>query len=359
MTQTLPREDIELPVERKLNILIVDDEVNIRKTLSIALKIAGHSVIAASNGKEGLLHAASHPIDLLFLDLRLGTEKGTDYISDFIANSPWIKIVMITAYASVETAVEAMKLGAVDYLPKPFTPAQVQAIALRMSEIKQAEGRVAELGDHGDGSVQGMDIGSQSPAMQRALSMARQVAASETNVLLRGESGTGKSVLARLIHTWSLRSSKPFGVVSCPSLSSELLESELFGHVRGAFTGALRDYSGRIAACEGGTLFLDEIGDLPLKVQPKLLRFLQDREYERVGESTTLKADIRIVAATNLDLEALVSAGKFREDLLYRLNVFQIDLPSLRERLEDIPLLANRFLAVYSRKNSRQFTGFS
>jgi NtrC-family two-component system response regulator AlgB len=359
MVQKEQRDETEASAAQKLNILIVDDEANIRKTLSIALEIAGHSVTAVGNGKEGLAQASRHSTDLVFLDLRLGVEKGTDYIPEFIAASPWIKIVVITAYASVETAVEAMKLGAIDYLPKPFTPSQVQAIAARIGEIKQAEGSVSALGDPEEGAMPGMDLGSQSPVMQRALTMARQVASSQTNVLLRGESGTGKSVLARFIHSKSPRSPKPFGVVSCPSLSSELLESELFGHVRGAFTGALRDYPGRIAACDAGTLFLDEIGDLPLQVQPKLLRFLQDREYERVGDSTTLKADIRIVAATNLDLESLVQSGKFREDLLYRLNVFQIDLPNLRERPEDISLLANRFLAAYSRRNARQFAGFS
>ena len=204
-----------------------------------------------------------------------------------------------------------------------------------------------------------MDLDSRNPAMQKSLALARQVAPSEATVLIRGESGTGKSVLARLIHSWSHRATRPFGVVSCPSLSPELLESELFGHVRGAFTGAHRDYSGRIAAHDGGTLFLDEIGDLPAKVQPKLLRFLQDREFERVGETTTRKADIRILAATNLDLLELVKSGRFREDLLYRLNVFQIELPPLRERAEDIPVLAHRFLAFYAAKNHRQFLGFS
>jgi NtrC-family two-component system response regulator AlgB len=345
-----------------LNILIVDDEANIRKTLSMALEIGGHSVASVSNGKDGLQQAAHRSFDLVFLDLRLGTEKGTDYIPEFIATSPWIKIVVFTAYATVETAVESIRLGAFEYLPKPFTPAQVQAIVARVEEAKRSEADAAALASASEGRDSGdagLDLASLSAAMQRSLTLARQVAPTEAGVLIRGESGTGKSVLARLIHSWSARAAKPFGVVSCPSLSPELLESELFGHVRGAFTGALRDHPGRIAAHDGGTLFLDEIGDLPLQVQPKLLRFLQEKEYERVGEGVTRKADIRVLAATNLDLEKRVAEGKFREDLFYRLNVFQIELPPLRERSEDVPLLAHRFLGFYAGRNHKQFLGFT
>ncbi|HLP41290.1 MAG TPA: sigma-54 dependent transcriptional regulator [Fibrobacteria bacterium] len=346
------------PRPHRLNILIVDDEANIRKTLAMALEVSGHRVTAVSNGKDGLLQASMQSFDLIFLDLRLGTEKGTDYIPEFIATSPWIKIVVITAHATVETAVEAIRRGAVDYLPKPFTPAQVKAIVDRAAETKRAEAKEAAL--RMDESVEpGTDLDSKSPAMQRVLALARQVAPTEAGVLIRGESGTGKSVLARLIHSWSARSSKHFGVVSCPTLSPELLESELFGHAKGAFTGALRDHPGRIAALNGGTLFLDEIGDLPVQVQPKLLRFLQDREYERVGGTVTHKADIRVLAASNLDLEGLARVGRFREDLLYRLNVFQIELPPLRDRVEDIPILAHRFLAFYAGRYRKQFLGFS
>jgi NtrC-family two-component system response regulator AlgB len=341
-----------------LDILIVDDEPNIRRTLALALEMEGHRAVAVGNLRDGLDQAASRPFDLLFLDMRLGTDKGTEHIPEFIAASPWIKIVVITAYASVETAVEAMRLGAADYLPKPFTPDQVKAIVAKAAETKRAETSVAALAGAMDGEP-GADLDSRSAGMQRALAMARQVAASDAGVLLRGESGTGKSVLARLIHAWSPRAGKPFATVSCPSLSSELLESELFGHARGAFTGALRDHPGRIAASDGGTLFLDEIGDLPLAVQPKLLRFLQEHAYERVGESVTRKADIRIVAATNLDLEKLAREGRFREDLLYRLNVVQIELPPLREREEDVPVLAQRFLAWYAARDRKQFLGFT
>ena len=342
-----------------LHILIVDDEPNIRKTLGMALEVDGHKVTAVGNARDGLAQAALKPFDLVFLDMRLGTDKGTDHIPEFIAASPWIKIVVITAYATVETAVEAIKLGAAEYLPKPFTPGQVKAITTRVAATKRAEASVGALGKAATDGEPGTDLDSKSPVMQRALAMARQVAGAEASVLLRGESGTGKSVLARLIHAWSLRAGKPFGVVSCPSLSAELLESELFGHVRGAFTGALRDHPGRIAALDGGTLFLDEIGDLPVAVQPKLLRFLQDHEYERVGEGSTRKANLRVLAASNLDLDAMAHSGRFREDLLYRLNVVQVELPPLRERSEDVPLLAQRFLSFYAARNRKQFLGFT
>jgi NtrC-family two-component system response regulator AlgB len=200
---------------------------------------------------------------------------------------------------------------------------------------------------------------SQHPGMQRAIELARQVATSEAVVLLQGASGTGKTVLARAIHNWSQRADKPFVTISCPALSAELLESELFGHLKGAFTGALRDNPGRIAACEGGTLFLDEIGDLPLPIQPKLLRFIQEREYERVGDQQTRKADVRIVTATNTDLVKAVKERCFREDLFYRLNVIQINLPSLADRRDDVESLANDLLVFFGAQNHKAFKGFS
>ncbi len=235
--------------------------------------------------------------------------------------------MVITAYASVDTAVEAMRRGATDYIPKPFTPEQVALVTERVAAVRSMEQRLAALSEDLERLHPKVSFASQHPGMQRAIALARQVASSEAVVLLRGPSGTGKTVLARAIHGWSHRADKPFGIVSCPTLSSELLESELFGHVKGAFTGALRDNPGRVAACEGGTLFLDEIGDLPLSLQPKLLRFIQDREYERVGDQRTKRADVRIVTATNTDLESAVKDGRFREDLYYRMNVIQIDLP--------------------------------
>ena len=342
-----------------MNILIVDDEVNIRKTLSLCLETEGHKVIAVSNFQDALTEASRKSFELAFVDLRLGMQDGLDLIPALLAASPWMKIVVITAYASIDTAVEAMRRGAADYLPKPFTPAQVMVAVHKVSETRTLEQKLTALQEDHRRSHPEIDFSSVSPVMQRAINLARQVATSEATVLLRGESGTGKSVLARAIHSWSHRAAKPLGTVSCPSFPSELLESELFGHVKGAFTGAVRDNPGRIEASDGGTLLLDEIGDLPLSLQPKLLRFLQDREYERVGDYTTKKADVRIIAATNVHLETAVKEGRFREDLFYRLNVIQIEIPPLRERPEDVVALAERLLAFHGRNNHRLFSGFT
>jgi NtrC-family two-component system response regulator AlgB len=339
-----------------LRILIVDDEPNIRRTLSLSLTTDGHRVTAVSNPTDAASEAMRQPFDLAFVDLRLGTETGLDLIPKLLAQSPWLMIVVITAYATIETAVEAIKRGATDYLPKPFTPPQVRLVVERLSRVRALEQRLADLqGSVADSGAQ-IDLDSRSPAMRRAINMARDVAASDATILIRGDSGTGKGVLARAIHSWSDRAAKPFGVVSCPTLSPQLLESELFGHVLGAFTGAVRDNPGRIAATAGGTLFLDEIGDLPLGLQPKLLRFVQDREYERVGDTTTRLADVRLITATNVDLNQARIEGKFREDLLYRINVVQIDLPPLRERAEDLLPLAEKFLAYFSKR--RPISGF-
>jgi NtrC-family two-component system response regulator AlgB len=343
-----------------LNILVVDDEINIRKTLAFCLENEGHHVVAVSNTADAAAEAGRRAFDLAFVDLRLGAESGLDLIPILHAASPWLKVVVITAYASIETAVASMKSGSVDYLPKPFTPAQVKHITERIAEIRKLEQNVAALQDVVVRTNVEIDLHTtRSPAMQHAIHLAQQVATTDATVLVRGESGTGKGVLVKAIHQWSQRSEKPFGTVSCPSLSGELLESELFGHVKGAFTSAVRDNPGRIAMCEGGTLFLDEIGDLPIALQPKLLRFVQDREYERVGEQMTRHADIRVVTATNIDLDKAVSEGRFREDLLYRLNVIQIEIPPLRERVDDIILMAERMLAFFTRNRAKKVLGFS
>ncbi|MGN6370477.1 MAG: sigma-54-dependent transcriptional regulator [Phycisphaerae bacterium] len=343
-----------------LNILVVDDEINIRKTLAFCLEGLGHKVVAVSNSADAKAEASRRSFDLAFVDLRLGAEKGIELIPDLLAQSPWMKVVVITAYASIDTAVQSMKSGSTDYLPKPFTPAQVKHITQRIAEMRRLEQNVAVLQETLGRSSPEVDIhATTSPAMQRAIHLAQQVATTDATVLVRGESGTGKGVLVRAIHGWSARAQKPFGVVSCPSLSAELLESELFGHVKGSFTSAVRDNPGRIATCEGGTLFLDEIGDLPIAIQPKLLRFIQDREYERVGEQITRHADIRVITATNVDLDKAVKEGRFREDLLYRLNVIQIEIPSLRERPEDIVPMAERMLVFFTRNRPHKVLGFT
>ncbi len=341
-----------------MNILVVDDEQNIRKTLGIFLEGEGHRPVLVSNPDDAITEARRHSIDLAFVDLRLGTRSGLDMIPELLAASPWTKIVVITAYASIDTAVEAIRRGAADYVPKPFTPEQIKLVLQKITDVQALKQKIASLESQLADSVPATELTSSHPGMQRVLHTAKDAAASDVSVLLRGESGTGKSTLAKMIHEWSPRHRKPFGVVSCPALSAELLESELFGHAKGAFTGAIRDNPGRVAACDGGTLFLDEIGDLPLSLQPKLLRFLQDHDYERIGETITRHADLRILAATSIDLESAVAHGRFRQELLYRLNVIEITLPPLRERREDISALTQQFLVLFGKQNHKHFLGF-
>ncbi len=343
----------------QLTVLIVDDEVNIRKTLSYCLAADGHVVIAVSNPADAMAESRRRSFDLAFIDLKLGEENGMALIPALLSNSPWVKIVVITAHASIESAVEAMRHGATDYIVKPFTPDQIKLLARRIGRIRELETEIAVLRENIQRRGPEDRLLSKNGSMQRVIDTAKRAAPSEAIILLCGQSGTGKSVLARAIHNWSPRSAKPMGIVACPSVPADLLESELFGHVKGAFTGAVREYPGRIAACEGGTLFLDEIGDLAPSVQAKLLRFLQDKEYERLGESTTRKADVRVIAATNAELENLVAEGRFREDLFYRLNVISLTIPPLRERPEDIMPMADAFLAYFCRSNHKSILGFT
>jgi NtrC-family two-component system response regulator AlgB len=290
--------------------------------------------------------------------LKLSQESGLDVLEEIVRVSPRTVVVIITAYASVETAVEAMRRRAFDYLPKPCTPEQIRHVLSNVERTRKLERRVADLESRLVASGPEIDLATESSEMRKALETALKAAQSEATVLLLGETGTGKSVLAREIHRRSRRPEGAFITVSCPSLSKELLESELFGHVKGAFTGAFQDTMGKVAAADGGTLFLDEIGELTLAIQARLLRLLQERDYERVGENIPRHADVRIISATNRDLAKAVAEGAFREDLYYRLNVISLRMPPLRERAADIERLARlylNFVASHTGKSVRSF----
>ncbi|HSY39134.1 MAG TPA: sigma-54 dependent transcriptional regulator [Polyangia bacterium] len=332
-----------------LRILIVDDEKNIRATLAVCVEGLGAEALAVGTGDAALAAIGRQPYDLAFVDLALGTESGLDLLPKLLGEEASLAIVLITAYGTIETAVEAMRRGAWDYLPKPFTPAQIRHLIEKFKTQRHLTARVAELERRLAEEVPDVEIASKSAAMHAVLDMAARVAATDAPVLITGENGTGKSILARAIHRQSPRAAAPFVVTNCPTLSEELLASELFGHVRGAFTGAVRDQAGRVEVAEGGTLFLDEIGEIPPALQSKLLRFLQEKDFERVGETRTRHGNVRIIAATNRDLEADVKAGRFREDLFYRLNVVEVRMPPLRERREDILPLARAFLSSFTR----------
>jgi NtrC-family two-component system response regulator AlgB len=342
-----------------MNILLIDDDTSLRRSLRLALETLDHRVTEADNSDRAKSLLGHTVFDVAFLDLRLGTEQGLDLLPELLQLAPGLDVIVVTAYATIETAVEAMRRGAFDYVPKPFTPQQLRLVLERSQRMHRLQTKVEDLEEQVRAIVPEADLKTDVPVMQQALEMAFKVAASEATVLLRGESGTGKGVLARAIHARSLRSAGPFVTVHCPSLSAELLESELFGHARGSFTGAVQDTQGKVAAAKSGTVFLDEIGELPLALQPKLLRLLQEKRYERVGETQTRVCDVRLLAATNRDLNAAVAAGTFREDLLYRLNVIEIDLPPLRERRADIPVLANHLLRFFSRQSVRPAKTFS
>jgi len=342
-----------------MRILIIDDEENIRRATVVVLEAIGHETVCVENAATALKQLENGSFDVAFLDLKLHGESGLDLLPELVKNNPQLEVIVFTAYASIETAVEAMRRGAVDYIPKPFTPEQIRQALSRLIQARKLRGRVAELESRLSSEAVTTDLTTSEPAMQKALDLAFKAAATPATILLLGESGTGKSVVARALHENSPQKENAFVTVSCPSLSRELLESELFGHVKGAFTGAVNDKVGKVALANGGTLFLDEIGELPLEIQPKLLRLLQEKEYERVGEAKTRHANVRVISATNRNLEKAVQDGRFREDLYYRLHVIAVPIPPLRERPGDLLKIADRYLQFFSKQCGKRINGFS
>jgi two-component system, NtrC family, response regulator AlgB len=342
-----------------MRILIVDDEPGIRRTTRIAVESAGHQAAEAPNGSRALKALEEEQFDGTFLDLKLGADDGLEVLAKMLKAQPSLAVVMFTAYANIATAVEAMRRGAFDFVPKPFTPDQIRAILAKIEKARALESRVRTLENEIASESPPVDLDSSEQQTQHAIEIAFKAAETPANILILGPSGTGKSVLAREIHKRSAQRNAAFVTVSCPSLSRELLESDLFGHVKGSFTGAVADTMGKVAAADGGTLFLDEIGEMPLEIQPKLLRLLQEREYERVGEPKARRANVRVIAATNRSLAEDVKAGRFREDLFYRLNVIGVSLPGLRDRPADLARFADTYRKFFAARLGKKVTGFT
>ena len=331
----------------KIRILVVDDELSMREFLSILLEREGYDVSVAGSAEEALRMMESALFDLVLSDVNMPGLSGIELLARIKHMSPETAVLMLTAFSAAEQAVEAMKLGAYDYICKPFKNEEIKQLiknALEKQGLRR-ENILLKKGASERDSFCGI-IG-KSRKMLELFDLIQKVAASQSSVLILGESGTGKELAARAIHTCSPRKSKPFVAVNCGAIPDNLIESELFGHKKGSFTGAVSDRPGLFEQAEGGTLFLDEIGELPLLMQTKLLRVLQEREFKRVGDAQTRKADVRIISASNRDLESQVREGTFREDLFYRLNVVQLVMPPLRERIEDIPLLVESFCRKY------------
>ena len=340
-------------------ILVVDDESLMREFIAESLISNGYEVDSARNGVKALELMNSEIYDLILTDYKMPKVSGMDVLRKAIEKIPDCKVVIMTAYGTIENAVEAMKLGAFDYITKPFSVEEILLLVKRALEFKnlQIENRMmqSELEEkYGYRNIIG-----ESPAMKKVFDMIQTISQSRTTVLITGKSGTGKELAARAIHYLSPRKNKSFIKINCAALPSELMESELFGHEKGAFTGASRRYCGRFERANGGTLFLDEISEMSQVLQAKLLRVLQEKEFEPVGSSETLTVDVRIITTTNRDIEVEVNNGNFREDLFYRLNVISLHLPLLRERVGDIPFLAGHFLEKYNRENGKAIEGIS
>ncbi len=345
--------------ETKGRILIVDDEANARAALSEILREEGYETETAADGFKALGKIGSFSPDLILTDLKMPGLDGIGLLKESRAASPTTVVVVMTAFGTIDSAVEAIKAGAENYLTKPLDPVTLVAVVERAMEKSKLLEETALLRERlRERNAFGHIIG-EHPSMKALLDTVAQVGVSRSSVLIVGESGTGKELIAAALHRSSPRAPQPFVRLNCAALAESLLESELFGHERGAFTGAIGRREGRFRQADGGTLFLDEVSEIPLATQVKLLRFLQEREFERVGGNETLKVDVRILAATNVDLEERVRRGQFREDLFYRLNVIRLEIPSLRQRRSDIPLLAGFFLKRYSQENGKALVGFT
>jgi two-component system NtrC family response regulator len=338
--------------KKNLRLLLIDDDINLCTVLRHQLMKHGFAVETAYSGREGLRLFSEKDFDIVLTDIQMGDMNGIEVLKQIRRENEQVVVIIITAYGSVDNAVEACRLGADDYLTKPFGQEQLLFVIEKAVRFRQLQEENRQLRTEVTEKYRLGNIIAHSAAMEPVIQMAMQVARSNATVLLTGESGTGKELFARAIHYNSPRASKPLITVNCPSIPDNLLESELFGHVKGAFTGALRDRKGKFELADGGTIFLDEIGDLKESVQAKLLRVLQEHEVERLGGSEVIRVDVRVIAATNKNLEELVKQGRFREDLYYRLNVVPIHIPPLRERKEDIPFLVDTFVRKYAGEQS-------
>jgi two-component system, NtrC family, response regulator AlgB len=345
-----------------MDFLVIDDDKSFREATCYLIDEEHHYAEGAASGQLALKCLQEEKFDAVLLDLKLGAENGLDVLTEIQKAYPKLPVVMLTAEGNVKVAVEAMRRGAADFLEKPFRNEQFLTVLARLQRLKQMGQQIERL-EREVTETRALEAESifdfTAPAMQEVMETLLRAAKTPASILLCGESGTGKSVAARAVHQNSHLADKPFITVSCPSLSKELLESDLFGHVRGSFTGAVKDHWGKVAAAEGGTLFLDEIGDLPLEIQPKLLRLLQEREYERLGENVTRLANVRVLAATNRDLKARVAEGTFREDLYFRLNVITVQIPPLRSRPADLRRFAEHYAKHFAARCGRQLDGFA
>jgi DNA-binding NtrC family response regulator len=336
------------------SILLIDDDDSFREVLRFHLAEEGYDVEVASDGKQGLGLFQEKLHSVVLTDLKMPEMDGLTLLKEVLKRSPGTAVIVITAFGDIETAVRAMKAGAFDFIPKPTSREHFKLVVQRAFEHIELKARLREL--EGRKPSKSGELVYQSAAMERVVDLAQRVAPSNSTVLLRGESGTGKEILARRIHFRSERSNGPFVPVNCAAMPKDLLESELFGHVKGAFTGATRDHKGKFQQASGGTIFLDEIGELPAELQPRLLRVLQEHTVDLVGGEKPIGVDVRVIAATNRDIEKAVSQGIFREDLYFRLNVVPIVIPPLRLRKEDIALLAGHFVAMHGRGGKHRFT---